>query len=157
MDLRVFGFTLLLSLVTCLVFGLVPAWHAARPNLQTTLEQGGRSSGPSTGRPLLRQLLVVFQISMAVMLVISAGLLIKSFWRLQQVDPGFKAEHVLAISIGLPPSRYSAAPQINQFYNALVANISALPGVESAAIAYDHPLEANWVDSFAIEGRVASA
>jgi putative ABC transport system permease protein len=155
LDLRVLGFTLLLSLITCLLFGLVPAWQAAKPDLQSTLEQGGRSSGPGAGRHCLRQLLVVFQVSMAVMLVIGAGLLIKSFWRLQQVDPGFKAEHVLTLSLTLPQSKYPENLQINQFYKTLIERLDALPGVQSAAIAYDQPLEANWGDAFAIEGRPA--
>jgi len=152
LDLRVLGFTLLLSLVTCLVFGLVPAWHASKPNLQTTLEQGGRTSGPG-GRQRFRQLLVVFQVGMAVMLVIGAGLLIKSFWRLRQVDPGFKPDHVLSLSLTLPQSKWGDAQQINNFYNQLIERISGLPGVQAAAIGYDHPLQTNWVDSFTIEGK----
>jgi putative ABC transport system permease protein len=153
LDSRVLGFTLVLSLFTCLVFGLAPAWHAAKPNLQSTLEQGGRSSGAGAGRQSLRQLLVVFQVSMAVMLVIGAGLLIKSFWRLQQVDPGFNAEHVLTLTLTLPPSKYPDPLQINQFFNTLTERLQALPGVQSAAIAYDQPLESNWGDAFLIEGR----
>jgi putative ABC transport system permease protein len=152
LDLRVLGFTVLLSLVTCLIFSLVPAWHASKPDLHTTLEQSGRSSGPGAGRQRFRQLLVVFQVSMAVMLVIGAGLLMKSFWRLRQVDPGFKPDHVLSLGLTLPPSRHKG-PQINAFYNQLIERISSLPGVQDAAIAYDHPLQANWVDSFSIEGR----
>ena len=153
LDARVLGFTLVLSLLTCLVFGLAPAWHAAKPNLQSTLEQGGRSSGAGTARQSLRQLLVVFQVSMAVMLVIGAGLLIKSFWRLQQVDPGFQAEHVLTLTLTLPHSKYPDPLQVNQFFNTLTARLQTLPGVHSAAIAYDQPLESNWGDAFLIEGR----
>jgi predicted permease len=156
LDLRVLGFTLLLSLVTCLTFGLVPAWQASRPNLQNTLDQGGRSSGQGLGKQSLRRLLVVFQLSIAVMLVIGAGLLIKTFWRLRQVDPGFKPEQVLSFTISLPGSKYRDGPAINNFYNQLVQRIENLPGVRGAATAYDHPLESNWIDSFEIEGRLPS-
>lgn len=155
LDRRVLVFTLLLAVVTCLVFGLLPAWQAARPDLQSPLEQGRRVSGPGAGRQRFRQMLVVVQISMAVMLVIGAGLLIKSFRRLQQVDPGFKAEHVLTLSVSLPQSRYPDGPKINGFFNTLLERTRNLPGVEAAAIAYDQPLEANWGDAFAIEGRPA--
>lgn len=155
LDWQVLGFTLFLSVLTCLVFALIPAWHAARPNLQTTLEQGGRSSGPGANRQRFRQALVVFQVSMAVMLVIGAGLLIKSFWRLRQVDPGFNPDRVLSLSITLPQSKYGEKVQISNFYNRLIENISSLPGVQSAAIAYDHPLQSNWYDAFTIAGRPA--
>jgi putative ABC transport system permease protein len=157
LDWRVLGFTLLLSIITCLVFGLVPAWQAAKADLQSMLEQGGRTSGAGASRLRLRQLLVVFQVGMAVMLVIGAGLLIKSFRRLQQVDPGFKAERVLTLNLTLPGAKYSEPPQINNFYQQLMERVSVLPGVESAAIAYDHPLEANWIDAFNIAGRPLAA
>ena len=153
LDLRVLGFTLLLSLATCLVFGLVPALQASKPDLQTTLEQGGRTSGPGSSRRRFRQLLVIFQVSVAVMLVIGAGLMIKSFWLLQRVDPGFRAERVLSLSLTLPQSKYPDPLQINNFFGQLLDRISLLPGVQSATIAYDHPLESNWVDAFSIEGR----
>jgi putative ABC transport system permease protein len=154
-DLRVLGFTFLLSLVTCLLFGLVPAWHASKPDLQTALEQSGRSSGPGAGRRRFRQLLVVFQVGMAVILVTGAGLLIKSFWLLQRVDPGFKAEHVLSMEVSLPFTKYSEPQQINAFFKQMNERIASLPGVQSATVAYDNPLEANWIDEFSIEGRPA--
>jgi predicted permease len=157
LDWRVLGFTLLLSLVTCLLFGLVPAWHASKPDLHTALEQSGRTSGPGAARLRFRQMLVVFQVSVAVMLVIGAGLLIKSFWLLERVDPGFKAERVLSADVILPGAKYKEPTDINNFYQQLLERISALPGVESATIAYDPPLRSNWIDAFEIEGRVASA
>ena len=157
LDWQVLGFTLLLAVSTCLVFGLIPAWHASKPDLHTTLEQGGRTSGAGGRRLRLRQALVVFQVSMAVMLVIGAGLLIKSFWRLQRVDPGFRPERVLSLSLTLPFAKYPKPEQINQFFNQLHDGISNLPGVQATAIAYDHPLQTNWIDAFEIEGRVAPA
>lgn len=151
LDWRVFGFTLALALVTCLVFGLVPAWQASKADLHGALEHTGRGSTPARQR--FRQLLVVFQVSMAVMVVIGAGLLIKSFWQLQRVDPGFKAERVLSLGLTLPHSKYNEPQQINGFYNQLLERVTAVPGVQAATISYDNPLESNWVDGFAIEGR----
>jgi putative ABC transport system permease protein len=151
LDWRVFGFTLALAFVTCLVFGLVPAWQASKADLHGALEHTGRGSTPARQR--FRQLLVVFQVSMAVMLVIGAGLLIKSFWQLLRVDPGFKAERVLALGLTLPYSKYQEPQQINGFYNQLVERVAVVPGVQAATISYDNPLESNWTDAFAIEGR----
>jgi putative ABC transport system permease protein len=156
-DWRVLGFTMGLSLLTCLVFALVPAWAASKPDLHSTLEQSGRTSGPGSGRLRFRQLLVVFQVSMAVMLVIGAGLLIKSFWLLRRVDPGFQPQRMLSLELILPDSKYAKPEEINQFFDRLSEAISNLPGVQATAIAYDHPLQANWIDSFEIEGRVPSA
>ncbi len=157
LDWQVLGFTLLLTIATCFVFGLIPAWHASKPDLHTTLEQGERTSGPGGRRLRLRQALVVLQVSVAVMLVIGAGLLIKSFWRLQRVDPGFTPQRVLSLSLTLPFAKYAKPEQINQFFNQLHDGVANLPGVQAAAIAYDHPLQTNWIDSFEIEGRPAPA
>jgi putative ABC transport system permease protein len=154
LDWQVLAFTLLLSLVTCLLFGMVPAWQATKPDLQPTLEHGVRTSGPGTGQRF-RQLLVVFQVSMAVMLVIAAGLLIKSFWRLRQADPGFTSNSVLSAHVTLAP-QYHKPLKTNDFYNQLIERISVLPDVDAVAIAYDHPLESNMVDDFKIEGRTES-
>ena len=152
LDWRVLSFTLLLSVGSCLLFGLIPAWQASKPDLHTTLEQSGRTSGPGSYRLRFRQSLVVFQVSIAVMLVIGAGLLIKSFWLLQKVDPGFRPERVLSLDVTLAFAKYTKPDQINQFFGQLTNDVVNLPGVESAAIAYDHPLRSNWTESFEIEG-----
>lgn len=153
LDFRVLAFTFGLSVLTCLLFGLVPALHASKPDLNKALEHSGRTSGPGAARLRFRQSLVVFQVSMAVMLVIGAGLLIKSFWLLQRVDPGFRPDNVLSIGVTLP-AKYSEPPKINDFFNRLLPSISALPGVKDTSIAYDQPLEASWIDSFEIQGLV---
>jgi len=124
--------------------------------LNTALEQSGRTSGPGASRLRFRQLLVVFQVSVAVMLVIGAGLLIRSFWILQRVDPGFQAEGVLSAELTLPASKYTRE-QINNFHKQLLERISSVPGVKTATIAYDHPLASNWLDSVEIEGRVRTS
>ncbi len=155
LDWRVLGFTMTLALVTSLIFGLVPAWQASKPDLQSTLEQGGRGAGPNAGRQRFRQALVVLQVGMAVMLVAGAGLLVQSFWHLRRVDPGFRAENVLSSTIALPQSRYAEPAQINNFYNQLLESVAHLPGVQAAAIAYDHPLQSNWIDAFSIEGQTS--
>ena len=152
-DWRVLSFTLLLSLITCLVFALIPAWNASKPDLHSTLEQSGRTSGPGASSLRFRQFLVVSQVSMAVILVVGAGLLIKSFWLLRKVDPGFKPQRVLSVGVTLP-NRYNKPEEINRFFDQLHVAVSNLPGVQSTAIAYDHPLTANWGESFEIEGQV---
>jgi putative ABC transport system permease protein len=157
LDWRVLGFTMLMALGTCLIFGLIPAWHASKPDLHTTLEQTGRTLAAGANRLRFRQVLVVFQVSIAVMLVIGAGLLIKSFWLLQRVDPGFRAEGVLSAGLTLPNSKYAEPTQINNFHKQLLDRIATLPGVKTATIAYDHPLQSNWLDAFQIEGRAPSS
>lgn len=152
-DLRVLGFTVVLSAATCLLFTLVPAWQGSKPKLQTALEQGRRVSGHGSGRQRFRQMLVVFQISMAVMLVISAGLLVKSFWRLRSVDPGFEPTRIVSLTVGLSSAQYGDNQKINLFFSQMLDRLSAVPGVESASIAYDQPLETNWVDVFSVVGR----
>ena len=152
LDWRVLSFTLVLSVGSCLLFALIPAWQASKPDLHTTLEQGGRTSGPGSHRLRFRQSLVVFQVSIAVILVIGAALLIKSFWLLRRVDPGFRPERVLSVDVTLPFGKYAKPEKVNQFFGQLTNDITNLPGVEATAIAYDHPLRSNWTESFEIEG-----
>ncbi|MEN3333459.1 MAG: hypothetical protein V7641_2824 [Blastocatellia bacterium] len=156
-DLKVLSFTLLLSLAASLIFGFAPALQASKTDLQEALKEAGRSSGANPSRQRFRRLLVVAQIGMAVVLVIGAGLLIKSFWRLRQVDPGFNPAHVVVMNLTIPPSRYREWHQISGFYTQLHERLQNLPGVRSATIAYDQPLASNWINSFLIEGQPAPA
>ncbi|MFL6333872.1 MAG: ABC transporter permease [Pyrinomonadaceae bacterium] len=152
-DARVLLYTLALSAFTGLVFGLVPALQASRADLHETLKEAGRTAGAGPLRQRFRRMLVVAQVALAVVLVVGAALLIKSFWRLRQVDPGFKPEHVAVLSLSLPQTKYGEWQKMSAFYSQLVERVEGLPGVRSATVAYDNPLTSNWLDSFNIEGR----
>src|SRR5919107_4535446 len=152
-DARALLFTLALSAFTGLVFGLVPALQASRADLRETLKEAGRAGLAGPQRQRFRRLLVVAQVALAVVLVVGAGLLVKSFWRLRQVDPGFDPSRVAVLSLSLPQSKYAEWQKISAFYAQLFERVSGLPGVRSATIAYDNPLTSNWLDSFTVEGR----
>ena len=157
-DARVLAAMVALSLAIGFVFGLVPLVQSRRGDLQTALKSdvsrgatGGRESASA------RSLLMVGEIAMAVVLLIGAGLLIKSFWYLQRVNPGFDADRVVKAEFQLPSSRYPMNKEIQQFNARLLARALALPGVEAAAIAGNHPLDAGFTNSFEVVGREAEA
>jgi putative ABC transport system permease protein len=158
-DARVLALALGVSVVIGLVFGVLPVLQARRSNLQGALntEDARGASGGREGR-VTRSALVVAEVALAVVLVTGATLLIRSFWKLQQVDPGFDATGVLKAEFELPSSRYRFGVwpdivPIHRFNAALLARVSALPGVEAAAIAGSHPLNAGFTNSFVIVGR----
>jgi predicted permease len=160
-NVRVLALALGLSAVVGWLFGLLPLYQARRTDLHTALgaeDTRGAAGGRATG--MARSSLVVAELALAVVLVIGAGLLIRSFWQLQQVDPGFDASGVLKAEYQLPRSRYPVDfqrwpdfPSIHRFNDALLSRAAALPGVESAAIATSHPLDAGFTNSFVIVGR----
>jgi putative ABC transport system permease protein len=160
-DGRVLALALGLSAIVGGLFGLLPLLQSRRTNLQAALnadDTRGAAGGRETG--FARSSLVVAELALAVVLVLGAGLLIKSFWQLQQVDPGFDASRVLKVQYQLPRSRYPVDfqrwpdfPSIHRFNGALLSRVAALPGVESAAIATSHPLDAGFTNSFVIVGR----
>lgn len=153
-DGRVLGFTLLVSLLTGLVFGLVPALQASRPDLNEALKEGARGSTGSIGRRRVRSVLVVTEVALTQMLLIGAGLMIKSFYTLLQVNPGFNAESVLTMQVTLPPVKYAEDSQIMAFYEQALKRIEALPGVQAAGAATSLPLTANSLARrFTIDGR----
>lgn len=161
-DLRVLAATLAVSMVTGLAFGLIPTLQARRVDVQTGLVGGRHTSGRGPAR--LRAVLVTSEVALAVVLVVGASLLIRSFWRLQQVDPGFTTAGVLKAEFQLPATRYPVSfsqwpnfKEIHAFNDALLRRVSSLPGVESAAIAGNHPLDPGFTNSFAVVGRETEA
>jgi putative ABC transport system permease protein len=164
LDLRVLGVTLAVSLVVAVVFSLLPTFQARSVDLQSTLKDESWHGSGGRSRTRLRGALVVAELAMAVVLLVAAGLLIKSFWRLIQVDPGFQTAGVLKAEYQLPSTRYPTNFQvfpnfkeIHAFTGALVARAQALPGVESAGIAGNHPLDPGFTNSFTIVGRESEA
>lgn len=147
-DLRVLAFTLAVSLLTGLLFGLAPALQASRLNLTEALKEGDRSS--AGGRQRLRSLLVVSEVALTLMLLVGAGLLIQSFRRVLEVDPGFDSQNLLTmqVSVNNPDGNQVAA-----FFNQLQENVRKLPGVRSVAISNGLPLVTANHPTFFIEGR----
>jgi predicted permease len=149
-DGRTLAFTAILSLLTGVVFGLVPALEATRADLQSTLREGGR--GASRGRA--RGALVVAQVALSLVLLVGAGLMIRSFARLNRVDPGFDAGHVFTAKIGLPGSRYGEPAQEAAFARALMERVRAVPGVQAASLTMYLPFDCPCSrDSYWIAGR----
>ena len=128
------------TLFSGLLFGLAPSLQSGRINIQGALREEGRGGTVSRGRFRLRQLLVISEMALAVVLLIAAGLLMQSFWRLQSVDPGFQSEDVLAFSINLPPGSYPDTSDITGFYELMMPRVAALPGVSAAGGVRTPPL-----------------
>jgi putative ABC transport system permease protein len=153
-DSKVLLFTLAISLLTSLVFGLVPAIDASNPNLNEALKEGGRSSGGGSGRNRLRSFLVIAEVALAVVLVTASGLMFRSFVRLQRVNPGFNPENVVTLEIELPEAPYRAEQQQRVFQQQLLQKIQSIPGVQYASTVDNLPFSGNAnISSFTIEGR----
>jgi len=151
LDWTVLAFTLGISCLTGILFGLLPAIQAGEVDVHETLKESGRGM---SGRQWLRSSLVVVEVATTLVLLIGAGLMIRSFYFLQKVNPGFSYEHLTSFSVSLPQKKYATEEQRTSFYNRLLENIRALPGVESTAAASGLPLGNNgWQASFVIEGR----
>jgi putative ABC transport system permease protein len=158
LNLSVLLWTLLVSLLTGIVFGLAPALHISRLNLNDSLKDGGKSeSAQAGGNRRLRSGLVVVEVALAVVLLASAGLLVKSFMRLQQVDRGFSSDNVLTMVVRLPGAKYREDPQVVQFFVQALDKIRSLPTVKSAGIVNYLPFYGGLgsATGFTIEGRPA--
>ncbi|HEX6739601.1 MAG TPA: ABC transporter permease, partial [Vicinamibacteria bacterium] len=161
LDGRVLGFTLLVSIVTGLVFGIAPAWRTLRTDMHDTLKEGGRGMvGP--GGHGLRNSLVVAEVSLSLILLVGAGLLLRSFYKVVQADPGFREGGVLTASIPLPQTRFASGrsgggqqnpdhPRRAAVMEQLMEKLRAVPGVSSAAATL--PLLGGWQSGFSVEGE----
>jgi putative ABC transport system permease protein len=151
LDWTVLAFTVAISFVTGILFGLIPAIQAGEVDVHETLKESGRGT---SSRQWLRSALVVVEVATTLVLLISAGLLIRSFYLLQKVNPGFSDEQLTSFSISLPQKKYANEEVRQSFYNRLLENIRGLPGVESTAAASGLPLGNNgWQTGFVIDGQ----
>jgi len=152
LDGRVLAFTLGVSLLTGIIFGLVPALQSSKPDLNETLKDAGR--GSTSSRHLFRSGLVVLEVAGTMVLLVCAGLMIRSFYRLLQVDPGFNYDHLLTFNISLPPKKYPEEAQKINFYEQLAERLRMLPGVQTVGVSSGLPLGNNgWQTSFRVEGQ----
>jgi putative ABC transport system permease protein len=153
-DARVFGFTLAVSLVTGILFGLIPAVHASKPDLNEALKEGSRGSMGSAAGKRTRSVLVAVEVALSLVLLIGAGLMIKSFLRLQEMNLGFNPDNVLAVNLSLSSFKYPEDRQQVTFFQEALERLQSLPGIQSAGATTGLPLTLNLNGSdFRIEGR----
>jgi predicted permease len=155
-DARVLGFTLAIAMLTGVVFGIVPALKASFPDINEALKESGRNAAASAAHRRLRSLLVVSEIALSLLLLVGAGLLMKSFHKLQAVDPGFNPQNLLTVQVGLRGPRYQEDAAVITFYDQLVEKLKASPEVQSIAIRSYLPVAVNEdyaYLSFIVEGQ----
>ncbi|HEV2802101.1 MAG TPA: ABC transporter permease [Pyrinomonadaceae bacterium] len=152
LNTSVLGFTLAVSILTGLLFGLAPALQASKSNLNESLKDGGRTSAGAS-RQRMRNLLVVAEVALSLLLLVSAGLLIKSFSQLQKIELGFDPSNVLTLRVPLPEARYKEYGQVDNFWNELLRRVRALPGVESAGLTRGLPMNGGIESGVMLEGQ----
>ena len=155
MDLWVLGFTVIVSLATGVMFGLVPALQLSRPDLNSVLRDEGRGSTGTRRRNNARNVLVVAQVALSMVLLVGSGLLIRSFIRLATVSPGFDPKNTFTMRIALPTSKYTTKAQTIAFYKQTLSLVRTLPGVEAAAISSAIPLTPSRMSPMLPEGQPA--
>lgn len=153
LDAGVLVFTLAVSIVAAILFGVAPALQSSGIALRAPLQEGGRSGTSSRPRHRLQGVFVSAEFALALVLLVGAGLLIRSFAKLVGTNPGFRPDHLLTLMIPLPRQAYPHGEQIQNFYRQVFEYASALPGVQNAALSSDLPLNAREMVSFSIEGR----
>ena len=151
-DRTVLLFALAISLVTGLLFGLAPALQSGVANLVSALKEGGRGASAGASRQRTRAILTAAEVALAVVLLAGAGLLLRSFAKLTEVDPGFQSTNVLVARVDLSASsKYKSSEQRSAAFDALLSRVRAIPGVESAAVGGDLPVETNWQSGVTFE------
>ena len=156
LDSGALGFTLALSVLTGLVFGVAPAWLATGHNLNETLKEGTRGS-TERGRRWFRQGLVIAEVALSLLLLTGAGLLVRSFLKLSAVSPGFEPANATVVALSLPERKYDQPEKQQQFAGQLLDHLQNLPGVQAVGLTQTLPLVGDWVLTFTIEGRPAVA
>ncbi|MGD8331633.1 MAG: ABC transporter permease [Acidobacteriota bacterium] len=145
-------FAVVAALLVGVVLGIAPVALASREGALARLRQGARGLTADGTRRQAQSLLVAVQACMAVLLVVGAGLLVRTFLHIKRIDPGFAAGGTVAVPLSLPPARYLTAADTLRFFDDIERSLTAVPGVARVAFGYDHPLRKNWGDSFRIEG-----
>jgi len=157
LDLHVLGFLLAISCLVGIALGLAPAWHASRLRLNESLKESGGAGLGGTSGGKLRSVMVVSEIALCLVLLVGAGLMIRSFARLLSIDPGYDPKNLLTFQISLPAGRYGKGPQVFAFYREALDRISACPGVQSVAISNTLPPNGGETDAaFYVEGHKPS-
>lgn len=153
LDWRVIGFTFLISALTALAFGVLPALSSTRVDLNVNLKDGGQQLSSGGGKRL-RGLLVVCEVAVSLIVILAAGLVIRSYYYLQRSDPGVDTENILTLRISLPGNKYQEARQVRDFYRQAEERIGALPGVEAVGATARLPLKGyDWTSDLTVEGR----
>ncbi|HEX5884885.1 MAG TPA: ABC transporter permease [Pyrinomonadaceae bacterium] len=152
-DAWVLGFTLGISILTGLVFGLAPAWTASRGGAGDALKEGGRSATAGSSRQRLRSAFVVAELAVALILLVGAGLLIKTFWKLRSVEPGFNPDNMITMRVELPETRYQDVASQTRFRKRVLAGMNSLPRVQAAMVS-ELPLSGDSLNhDFLVENR----
>jgi predicted permease len=150
-DWRILLFTLLVSIAAGTITGVAPAWRLTNVNVAEALKHSGRSADQGGGRT--RSALVVIELGLSLMLLAGAGLLMRTLWKLQSVDPGFDPENVLTANISVPQKKFTTPPEAERFYAAVQQQLRSIPGVESAALIDDLPLTGGSMQPVQLEGH----
>jgi putative ABC transport system permease protein len=151
-DLPVLGFTFLIASLTTVLFGLWPAWQASHANVQLALKEGSSGSGDPPSAKRARDWLVISEIALTLTLLVAAGLVLKSFSKMQTLQLGYEPRNLFSARIELPWKTYSSREKIGTFTKALLDKVSAIPGVQSAGIGSNSPLMGGWQTGFYREG-----